>query len=53
MAASDDKKPSRAEQVLRAYGAHAERWPLQDRAAVLGAAREDLQVARLRQAEAA
>jgi hypothetical protein len=53
MAAADDKTSARAEEVLRAYGAHAERWPLPDRTAVLGTAREDLHVARVRQGEAA
>ena len=53
MAARDDETPARVEGVLRAYGAHPDRWPSQDRAAVLGAARETLDVARLRQGEAA
>ncbi len=54
MAARDDEAPSaRVEEVLRAFGGHPERWPEQDRAAVLGAARTSLDVARLRQGEAA
>ncbi len=53
MAARDDETPARVEGVLRAYGAHPDRCPSQDRAAVLGAARETLDVARLRQGEAA
>lgn len=53
MSAPDDKISARAEEVLRAYGAHPGRWPAPDRAAVLGAARESLHIARVRQGEAA
>lgn len=54
MAAREGEAPlARAEKVLRAFGAHPERWPDQDRAAVLGAAREALDVARVRHGEAA
>ena len=52
MAASDEKTHARAEAVLRAHGAHAERWPLADRTAVLAAARQDPRIAALRQREA-
>jgi hypothetical protein len=53
MAASDEETHARVEAVLRSYGAHAERWPVADRAAVSAAVQQDPLIAALRQREAA